>query len=33
MTQKIAGIVLTANTPLAWFGGLFVAGGVALRWW
>ena len=27
--QKIAGIVLTSNTPLGWFGGLTVAGGVA----
>src|SRR5579864_6566864 len=29
VTQKIAGIVLTSNTPLGWFGGLTVAGGVA----
>ena len=29
VTQKIAGIVLTSNTPLGWFGGLMVAGGVA----
>ena len=29
VTQKIAGIVLTSNTPLGWFGGLAVAGGVA----
>src|ERR1700755_3108408 len=29
VTQKIAGIVLTGHTPLAWFGGLMVAGGVA----
>jgi molybdopterin-containing oxidoreductase family membrane subunit len=30
VTQKIAGIVLTANTPMAWMGGLFLAGTVAL---
>ena len=30
VTQKIAGIVLTSNTPLGWFFGLIVAGGVAL---
>jgi molybdopterin-containing oxidoreductase family membrane subunit len=29
VTQKIAGIVLTGHTPLAWFFGLMVAGGVA----
>ena len=29
VTEKIAGIVLTSNTPLGWFGGLAVAGGVA----
>ena len=29
VTQKIAGIVLTSNTPWGWFGGLAVAGGVA----
>jgi molybdopterin-containing oxidoreductase family membrane subunit len=29
VTQKIAGIVLTSNTPLGWFGGLAFAGGVA----
>jgi molybdopterin-containing oxidoreductase family membrane subunit len=29
VTQMIAGIVLTTNTPLGWFGGLAVAGGVA----
>ena len=29
VTQKIAGIVLTSNTPLGWFGGLTVAGGIA----
>jgi Ni/Fe-hydrogenase subunit HybB-like protein len=29
VTQKIAGIVLTSNTPMGWFGGLMVAGGVA----
>ena len=29
VTQKIAGIVLTSNTPMGWFGGLVVAGGVA----
>src|SRR6202522_2607091 len=29
VTQKIAGIVLTSNTPLGWFFGLIVAGGVA----
>src|SRR5579864_3734105 len=29
VTQKIAGIVLTSNTPMGWFGGLAVAGGVA----
>src|SRR5450432_1166708 len=29
VTQMIAGIVLTSNTPLGWFGGLTVAGGVA----
>ncbi len=29
VTQKIAGIVLTSNTPLGWFGGLIVAGGIA----
>jgi len=27
VTQKIAGIVLTANTPMAWWAGLFVATG------
>ena len=30
VTQKIAGIVLTSNTPLGWFFGLMVAGGIAL---
>jgi Ni/Fe-hydrogenase subunit HybB-like protein len=30
VTQKIAGIVLTSNTPLGWFFGLMVAGGVAM---
>src|ERR1700761_9375505 len=30
VTQKIAGIVLTANTPWAWIGGLFLAATVAL---
>src|SRR5471030_450237 len=30
VTQKIAGIVLTASTPWAWIGGLFLAGTVAL---
>ncbi|HMF65562.1 MAG TPA: NrfD/PsrC family molybdoenzyme membrane anchor subunit [Edaphobacter sp.] len=29
VTQKIAGIVLTSNTPLGWFFGLIVAAGVA----
>ena len=29
VTQKIAGIVLTSNTPLGWFFGLIVA--AALR--
>ncbi len=29
VTQKIAGLVLTSNTPLGWFFGLMVAGGVA----
>ena len=29
VTQKIAGIVLTANTPWAWVGGLFLAATVA----
>src|SRR6201746_2917377 len=29
ITQKIAGIVLTSNTPLGWFFGLIVAAGVA----
>jgi molybdopterin-containing oxidoreductase family membrane subunit len=29
VTQKIAGIVLTTNTPWGWFGGLAVAGGIA----
>ena len=29
VTQKIGGIVLTANTPLAWFFGLIVAAGIA----
>src|ERR1700709_1623450 len=29
VTQKIAGIVLTSNTPLGWFFGLIVAVGVA----
>jgi molybdopterin-containing oxidoreductase family membrane subunit len=29
VTQKIAGLVLTANTPLGWFFGMIVAGGVA----
>ena len=30
VTQKIAGIVLTSNTPLGWFFGLVVAAGVAM---
>src|ERR1700709_2844975 len=30
VTQKIAGIVLTADTPWAWTGGLFLAATVAL---
>ena len=30
VTQKIAGIVLTSNTPLGWFFGLIVGAGVAL---
>jgi hypothetical protein len=30
VTQKIAGIVLTSNTPLGWFFGLVVGGGVAM---
>ncbi len=29
VTQKIAGIVLTSNTPWAWFGGLFIASTIA----
>jgi len=29
VTQKIAGIVLTGHTPLGWFFGLMVAGGIA----
>ena len=29
VTHMIADIVLTSNTPLGWFGGLIVAGGVA----
>ncbi len=29
VTQKIAGIVLTSNTPLGWFFGMIVAAGVA----
>jgi hypothetical protein len=29
VTQKIAGLVLTANTPLGWFFGLIVAAGIA----
>ena len=29
VTQKIAGIVLTPNTPWAWFGGFFIAATVA----
>ncbi len=29
VTQKLAGIVLTSNTPLGWFFGLIVAAGVA----
>jgi hypothetical protein len=29
VTQMIAGIVLTADTPWGWFGGLIVAGGIA----
>jgi hypothetical protein len=29
VTQKIAGIVLTANTPWAWIGGLFLAATIA----
>ena len=28
VTQKIAGVVLTSNTPLGWFFGLIVAAGV-----
>ncbi len=31
VTQKIAGVVLTSNTPLGWFFGLIVGGGVASR--
>ena len=31
VTQKIAGIVLTSNTPLGWFFGLTVGAGVATR--
>jgi molybdopterin-containing oxidoreductase family membrane subunit len=30
VTQKIAGIVLTGNTPWGWWGGLFVAATVAM---
>src|SRR6202044_964212 len=30
VTQKIAGIVLTSNTPVAWMGGLFLAATVAM---
>src|SRR3984885_14854903 len=30
VTQKIAGIVLTSNTPLGWFFGLIVASGVVM---
>src|SRR6202012_4724295 len=30
ITQKIAGIVLTPDTPWAWWGGLFVAATIAL---
>jgi Ni/Fe-hydrogenase subunit HybB-like protein len=30
VTQKIAGIVLTSNTPLGWFFGLIVAAGLAM---
>ena len=29
VTQKIAGIVLTSNTPLGWFFGLIVGAAVA----
>src|SRR3978361_347523 len=29
VTQKIAGIVLTSNTPLGWFFGLMVGAGIA----
>ena len=29
VTKKIAGIVLPSNTPLGWFFGLIIAGGVA----
>ena len=29
VTQKIAGIVLTTNTPWGWLGGITVAGGIA----
>ena len=29
VTQKIAGIVLTSNTPIAWMGGLFLASTIA----
>ena len=29
VTQKLAGLVLTSNTPLGWFFGMMVAGGVA----
>jgi Ni/Fe-hydrogenase subunit HybB-like protein len=30
VTQMIAGIVLTSNTPLGWFFGLIVGGGIAM---
>ena len=30
VTQKIAGIVLTSNTPLGWFFGLIVAMGLVV---
>src|SRR6201989_1372307 len=30
VTQKIAGIVLTPNTPIAWIGGLLFAATIAL---
>jgi hypothetical protein len=32
VTQKIAGIVLTSNTPLGWFFGLIVAAASRRAW-